>query len=40
MYMDTLSDISTHLLGDSKMHITKFGRFLKKSSLDEVASDF
>jgi O-antigen biosynthesis protein WbqP len=36
MYADTPKDIPTHLLQNPKAFITKVGRFLRKSSLDEL----
>ena len=36
MRMDTLKDISTHFLEDPYQWITKVGRFLRKTSLDEL----
>lgn len=35
MYLDT-PDVATHLLSGSRNHITSIGRFLRKSSLDEL----
>jgi len=36
MYVDTPSDVPTHLLKDAKPCITKVGRVLRKTSLDEL----
>jgi O-antigen biosynthesis protein WbqP len=36
MRLDTPSDIPTHLLDDPDQWITKFGKFLRKTSLDEL----
>lgn len=36
MKIETPSDTPTHLLGDATSHITQIGRFLRKSSLDEL----
>lgn len=36
MYTDTPKDMPTHLLADPDRCITKVGRFLRKSSLDEL----
>lgn len=36
MYTSTPNDIPTHLLHDSSTHITKIGKFLRKTSLDEL----
>lgn len=35
MYVGTAA-VATHLLGDANRHITPFGRFLRKTSLDEL----
>lgn len=35
MYIDT-PQVATHLLKDSKSHITPVGKFLRKTSLDEI----
>ncbi len=35
MYIDT-PDLATHLLKEPNKYITKFGKFLRKSSLDEI----
>lgn len=36
MYVDTPKDMPTHLLKDPEQYITKTGRFLRKTSLDEL----
>lgn len=36
MRIDTPKDMPTHLLADPKQYITKVGRFLRKTSLDEL----
>ncbi|MEG1783013.1 MAG: sugar transferase [Oscillospiraceae bacterium] len=36
MYADVPKDVPTHLLTDPESKITKVGRFLRKSSLDEL----
>jgi len=36
MYTDTPKDVPTHLLVDPKKWITKVGKFLRKTSLDEL----
>ena len=36
MYTDTPKDMPTHLLADPERFITKAGRFLRKTSLDEL----
>ena len=36
MRTDTPKDIPTHLLNDADSYITKFGNFLRKTSLDEL----
>ena len=36
MRLDTPHDMPTHLLKDPEQYITKVGRFLRKSSLDEL----
>lgn len=36
MYADVPKDVPTHLLSDPDSKITKVGRFLRKSSLDEL----
>lgn len=36
MYIDTPRDMPTHLLADPEQYITKAGRFLRKTSLDEL----
>ena len=40
MKMSTPHDVPTHLLEDPEQYITKTGRFLRKSSLDEVPQLF
>ena len=40
MKMSTPQDVPTHLLDDPEQYITKTGRFLRKSSLDEVPQLF
>ena len=36
MYIDTPKDMPTHLLADPEQYITKAGKFLRKTSLDEL----
>ena len=36
MYIETPKDVPTHMLKDPNACITKFGRFLRKASLDEL----
>ncbi|MDD6480980.1 MAG: sugar transferase [Lachnospiraceae bacterium] len=36
MYIDTPKDIPTHMLKDPEQYITKIGKFLRKTSLDEL----
>ena len=36
MYVDTPKDMPTHLLNDPQAYITKSGKFLRKTSLDEL----
>lgn len=36
MYMETPKNMPTHMLQNPEAHITKAGRFLRKSSLDEL----
>lgn len=36
MKLDAPNDVPTHMLSDPKMHITRIGGFLRKSSLDEL----
>lgn len=36
MRIDTPKDMPTHLLEDPEMYITKVGKFLRKTSLDEL----
>ena len=40
MYTDTDSNAPTHLLTDAKSHITKVGKFIRKTSLDELPQLF
>ena len=40
MKVDAPHDVATHLLEDPDSHITKFGRFLRKTSLDEIPQAF
>jgi O-antigen biosynthesis protein WbqP len=40
MAHDTPADVPTSELADAHMHITRFGKFLRKSSLDELAQLF
>lgn len=40
MYVDTPHDMPTHLLNDPEAFITKAGRFLRKTSLDELPQLF
>lgn len=40
MYEDTPSDVPTHLLKDPQALITRSGRFLRKTSLDELPQMF
>src|SRR5690554_2438252 len=36
MYVDTPADVPTHLFNDSGSYITRTGKFLRKTSLDEL----
>ncbi len=36
MYVDTPSEMPTHMLGNPAQYITKAGKFLRKTSLDEL----
>ncbi len=40
MRIDTPKDIPTHLLDNPEMYITKVGKFLRKTSLDEIPQVF
>ncbi|WP_099467030.1 sugar transferase [Konateibacter massiliensis] len=40
MYIDTPKDMPTHLLSDPTQYITKVGKFLRKTSLDELPQIF
>ena len=40
MYTETPKDMPTHLLKDPDAYITKVGRFLRKTSLDELPQLF
>lgn len=40
MKMDTPKDTPTHLLENPEQYITKVGKFLRKSSLDELPQIF
>ena len=40
MKMSTPSDMPTHMLADPEQYITKAGKFLRKSSLDELPQIF
>lgn len=40
MRVDTPSDMPTHLLENPEIHITRVGKFLRKSSLDELPQIF
>lgn len=40
MRIDTPKDVATHLLDDPAKYITKVGKFLRKTSLDEIPQAF
>lgn len=40
MRSDTPKDVPTHQLGDADSHITRVGKFLRKTSLDEIPQIF
>ena len=40
MRLDTPHDMPTHLLGDPEQYVTRIGRFLRKTSLDELPQLF
>lgn len=40
MYIDTDPNAPTHLLGDAESHITKIGKFIRKTSIDELPQLF
>lgn len=40
MYADTPKDMPTHMLGNAQSHITRVGKFLRLSSLDELPQLF
>lgn len=40
MYTDTPKDMPTHMLNDPEQYITKAGKFLRKTSLDELPQIF
>lgn len=40
MYIDTPKDMPTHMLKNPEQYITKMGRFLRKTSLDELPQIF
>ena len=40
MRIDTPKDVATHLLDDPEKYITKVGKFLRKTSLDEIPQAF
>lgn len=40
MYIDTPKDMPTHMLANPEQYITKTGRFLRKTSLDELPQIF
>lgn len=40
MYIDTDPNAPTHKLGEANSHITKVGRFIRKTSIDELPQLF
>lgn len=40
MYVETPKDLPTHLLGDPAQYITRLGKFMRKTSLDELPQIF
>ena len=40
MYIDTPKEVPTHLLSNPEQYITKVGKFLRKTSLDELPQVF
>lgn len=40
MYIDTPKDMPTHMLSNPEQYITKVGKFLRKTSLDEIPQIF
>ena len=40
MYIDTPKDMPTHMLSNPEQYITKAGKFLRKTSLDELPQIF
>lgn len=40
MRIDTPKDVATHLLDDPEKYITKVGKFMRKTSLDEIPQAF
>ena len=40
MYVDTDPNAPTHKLGDATSHITKVGKFIRKTSIDELPQLF
>lgn len=40
MYIDTPKDMPTHMLSDPEQYITRVGKFLRKTSLDELPQIF